>query len=171
MVLLPPAPQAGASASSATSAWPCMWRVSVLLCRRCRRRCCRWRWWRWRRFRRRCGTACAAHDRARPALAENREGQREQHEEYRCNRRRFRQQCRAGACAECRLAAAPPERARNIPAATLLQEDDERKNQTHEDIKSDQCVIHICVNRYGLRSPFTLAIDREPLIILRPDGS
>lgn len=154
MVLLPPAPQAGASASSATSAWPCVRRYVLFGRRRRRRRRsrCRCYWCRSRRgWRRRCRRA--ADDRARPALTEDRQRKREQHEKDRRNRGRFRQQRRARARAECRLAAAAAERAGDVAAAPLLQKDHQRQHKTGQDVNSDQCVIHV---------RFQFAVNRLP---------
>src|SRR5688572_5722565 len=156
MVLLPPAPQAGASASSATSAWPCVLEGGPakaghyvpLFCRR-----------RWRR-RRRCGcgrrrglrrgswSLRAAHDRARSALPEQRQRQREKHEEHSRNRCGFRQQRRARSRAECRLAAAAAEGARDVSTATLLQEDHQRQHQADQNVKSDDGVVHKTLTAY-----------------------
>ncbi len=110
-----------------------------------------------RRFRRRLGgwrsrRRGAAHDRRRPALPENRQRQRAEHEEHREHAGRPRQERRTAAGAEGRLAAAAAERGGNVAAAPLLQEHDEQEQQAREHVEGDNQVV-----QHGMGPSFLLS--------------
>ena len=144
-VLLPPAPQAGASANSATSA-----RRVVQLLSRCRGRWCRCRRRRWLRRRgsrsRRCARACrstSADDRASSTavLTSDTDIERANDEQHRAHGRRTRQHSRAAARTERRLGCAAAERVRHAAAFALLQQHDHDQGQADDDVNSDRNVI------------------------------
>src|SRR3954471_6661948 len=155
-VLLPPAPQAGASASSATSA-TCEGGIRILLGRLLRRRRRLGR--RLLRLRRsgRCRRArCRrpADDRSWTPLTDDRERHRADHEQRREHRRCLREHGGAGARAECRLAAPAAERGGHV-ALPLLQQDYEQQDQADHHIQSREQVIKYKHIRW-------LSSDRKP---------